>query len=325
MTSEKFLNRFKCLGLIGLFTFAPQQGAYAQSQGYTPPPMFEDMTQPMVRPQTDNGYIVKPKVSQTPNVPNDKALGFKPPVVKPRVSVDPDNAQIRPASAPIPVPPVKPVVPSTPSPKPMAKPAPPAAYVPSVTPPRDPAVSAITGPKTMPALPAQKVDEQVLFEPAQGDQNSNEPTLFDRQQERAQKEPEKDFQPIVPRPKDNVTPIDFEKGAQGALKKIYTFEPGQISMDHVETDELAAGVVKQLDNPEHKDWRVQIKSFATPYGEGLSSDRRIALSRALSLRSSLIAQGVPALRIDVLAQGLEAQSDKPGDRIDLYLYGPQPK
>ena len=107
------------------------------------------------------------------------------------------------------------------------------------------------------------------------------------------------------------------------LKKIIPFQPGQIGLPQAEADPIVAGIVKQLDGEDKKDWRVQIRSYATPHGTGLSSDRRIALSRALSLRTTMIAQGVPASAIDVSAEGLQSQSGGPPDRVDVYLYGPK--
>lgn len=242
-----------------------------------------------------------------------------------------------------PVPPKKPDVPVksgdddrtvTPSNKPAAVPAPSPALEESKTPApvsaedsrtapiRDPHVSAIKGPKTMPALPTGEVAAEPLFK---AEENPAEPTMFERQQMKAQEDVKKDtveLVPVVPRPKEGVTPASFETGEQGALKKSLSFQPGQIRLEEAQTDEIAAGVVKELEGEDKEDWRVQIRSYATPSGTGLASDRRIALNRALSLRSSLIAQGIPAGKIDVMAEGqAPAQGGAPADRIDLYLYG----
>lgn len=186
---------------------------------------------------------------------------------------------------------------------------------------RDPKESAIKGPVEMPAIPAQSVDTKVLFDDKKA--AAPEPTILERQQEAVKNE--KALVPIVPRPKDGVAPATFEAGdKQNVLKKSIPFNPGQIALGDADIDPIAAGVVKEMDKEDNKDWRVRISAFATPYGNGLSSDRRIALSRALSLRTSLITQGVAASKIDVLAEGLQSDG-KPGDRIDLYLYGPEGK
>ncbi len=175
----------------------------------------------------------------------------------------------------------------------------------------------------MPALPAGNVDQQTTFNPEEHRTiGVTEETMLETRQKQAEQEKTLEQKPFVPAPKAGVTPTSFESGEQGALKKTVLFEPGQIGLPAPDADPIAAGVVKELDKDDKKDWRVQIRSYATPHGAGLSSDRRIALSRALSLRSTLITQGVAASRIDVLSNGLEIDSKGPGDRIDLYLYGP---
>ena len=49
-----------------------------------------------------------------------------------------------------------------------------------------------------------------------------------------------------------------------------------------------------------------------------SQARRLSLSRALTVRSYLISQGVRSTRIDVRALGARA-SDGPADRVDLLI------
>lgn len=430
MNFEKFLKRFSLLSVS--FLALGSAPVLAQNDpGYAPPPMFEDMTPPMVRPEGRDGYLVVPKKSDNTKLPSAPAptASEKPSVVIPRVSVDPDavpvqprQAQPQPAPAPVvapvaptppvavqqpkmmqpiieeaaptpqpaprkvsrppekvavpapkpaavpaPVPPQKPVietakeqtpaVPATPVAPPAPKeelvqestppPLPPVAEKPVNKPveklveetpptppvpvknaepprtagpvPRDPDVSAIKGPKTMPSMPASNVDQQVMFDTAKAPE---EETLLQRQQKEPKEEATLTPKPFVPAPKAGVAPATFEPGEQGALKKTIVYKPGQIGLSDAEVDPVAAGVVNELDKDEKKEWRVQIKSFATATGTGLSSDRRTSLSRALSLRSTLIAQGVSASRIDVLSQGMDTDGKGPEDRIDLYLYGP---
>ncbi len=415
--SSKLSDLLKGSAFVALALMAFASESHAQNTGYSPPPMFEDMTPPMVRPESKDGNIVPKMESVDPQLPPPTI--DRPPVVAPRVSINPDmprpapvepiapDAPSRPvvpafdapattapvAPAPVtptppkmmqpiieapkvkrekpaaekkeiksPVPPEKPSAPEKkadvpPQPAPIAPesniqdemplptPAPAPAPAPVVTTPeskksssgntvtkpaasneesrinptgRDPSVSAIQGPKTMPALPTQNVDGQVTFD---AKPPVEEPTILERQQDAAKKS--EILEPIVPRPKDGVAPASFEGGEKGALKKIIPYNPGQIGLDAKDADPIAAGVVKELDDEEKAAWRVQIKSYATPHGNGLSSDRRIALSRALSLRSTLIAQGVGAAKIDVLAEGLQSDNKGPPDRIDLYLYEPK--
>jgi hypothetical protein len=283
--------------------------------------MFDDMTPPMVRPEKPSGNLVEKKVSPPPVV---EKMQEKPVVVAPRVSVDPDAPKIR----QIPIPPKKPAA------APVVSQAPAPSMPASEKPKYE---SAIKGPKTMPALPAEKVDTQVLYN---GDEDKGaQLTIFERQQKMAAEEKKTATQavttvpanissgkavepidPVVPRPKDSSSAVRFETETQQALKKVIHYEPGQIRLVEGVTNSIAAGVVKELDTEDKRDWRVHIKSYATPHGDGISSDKRIALSRALSLRSSLIEQGVPANRMDVLAEGIPADGTKGVDRIDLYLY-----
>jgi hypothetical protein len=392
---ERFSNLFnKLLDVVALvamtFLILPIS-AHGQDPGYAPPPMFDDMTPPMVRPLGQDGYIVAPKSSTNTQLPEPTPQ--RAPIVTPRVSIDPDKPRpvapppippapqkpvpaeisppvlVPPAPAVVPAPPVAPTIAPAPEKPKMMKPiveetyikrekpapkkekpkkteeprteevkkavppsapskpdipagtdqiTPPSAEAPVIKPvPRDPSQSAIQGPKTMPALPTEGVDEQVIF-----DAKTPPPeTIMERHQKEAEKKTEK-LMPIVPAPNPNVKPAAFDNGEQGVLKKSIPFQPGQIGLTDADADPIIAGVVKELDEEEKADWRVQIRSFATPHGDGLSSDRRISLSRALSLRSSMITQGVPASKIDVMAEGLQTDPSKPGDRIDLYLYGP---
>ena len=405
MISASFSNPSKLFllllcGVAGL-AFAPS--AQAQDPNYAPPPMFDDMTPPMVRPQGEDGYLVTPKASPNTQLPDPTPP--RAPVVVPRVSVDPDSERPAPAPAPVtkpapapsapvktqaPVAPVKPVAPSAPAQvtappaivapapkapemmkpiveetyikreKPAAKkdtakksneeprtesvgkpkatpapskpvapvkpqnndkaPPPPSAEAPVIEPvKRDPSQSAIQGPKTMPALPTGNVDQQVIFE----DTPETPETIMERHSREVQGKKVETLTPIVPAPNPNVTPAKFEPGEQGVLKKIIPYQPGQISLPETDADPIVAGIVKQLEENDREKWRVQIRSFATPHGAGLSSDRRIALSRALSLRSTMITQGVPASSIDVSAEGLQTTAGGPPDRVDVYLYGPK--
>lgn len=260
-----------------------------------------------------------------PIVPPSSTTAPAEQVVVPPVPVESAPAPVIPApqpSAPV-------VIPSPPEALPV--PAPTTPSVPAAKPSsaddrtqpvkRDPKVSAIQGPKVMPSLPVQGVEGEVTYQAAPD--NASETILERHQKEVETPEPKKEMVPIVPAPKAGVTPATFDKGEQDALKKSIVYAPGQIGLVAADADPIAAGVSTELDKEEHKDWRVQIRSYATPHGSGLSSDRRIALSRALSLRTELIRQGVAAGRIDVLAEGLQTDAGKPGDRVDLYLYGPK--
>jgi hypothetical protein len=299
----RYLRHYNFIFLAVLFL--PFSGQ-AQEAGYAPPPMFEDMTPPMVRPESATGNIVEPKVSAPPIVVDTPQ---KPVVVAPRMSVDPSVTQERKM---IPIPQKKLDI----APLAISNSVPATAFHKQVE--RE---SAIKGPKSMPALPTTMVEAEVTYNGDEGVKKKAEPTMLERNQVLRTKEPDlaktvEPIEPIVPRPKNMSAPASFVSADQGI-----SFEAGQIRIPDELTNSIAAGVVKELDAKDKAEWRVQIKSFATPHGDGISSDKRIALSRALSLRSSLIEQGVAANRIDVLAEGIKVGEAEGLDRIDLYLYG----
>lgn len=361
---------FKFLFLIPALLF-PGSGAVAQDNGYVPPPMFEDLGTPMVRPQSDTGNLVEPKASPNtqlpPETPNVKSA------IPPRVSSSPDSGRsttttrvpprpVQPVAKPVPpaaasVQKMQPIIdprdkkkpattaktkaPAAPVVKPAAKPAtekpeaaPPSQPETAIAPAkpaapkaakiepvkRDPKESAIQGPKTMPALPTEQVHTQETFQSEQQD-DAPEQTILERSQKAAAQEAKKEA-PIPPAPKKNVAPASFDEGEQGVLKRTIPFAQGQIGLSSAEIDPVAVAVSQELDAAGKEAWRVQIKAYASAYGTGVSSDKRISLSRALSLRTALIAQGIPAARIDVLAEGTQSAEGGSADRIDLYLYGP---
>jgi outer membrane protein OmpA-like peptidoglycan-associated protein len=67
-----------------------------------------------------------------------------------------------------------------------------------------------------------------------------------------------------------------------------------------------------------KDLRVQLKAYAGGDAETASQARRLSLSRALSVRSFFIEQGVRSTRIDVRALGNRVE-DGPSDRVDIFV------
>jgi outer membrane protein OmpA-like peptidoglycan-associated protein len=64
--------------------------------------------------------------------------------------------------------------------------------------------------------------------------------------------------------------------------------------------------------------RLQVRGYAAGEDGSKSSARRIALSRALSVRSYLMDKGVKAKRVDVRAMGSETDRN-PLDRVDLIF------
>lgn len=64
--------------------------------------------------------------------------------------------------------------------------------------------------------------------------------------------------------------------------------------------------------------RVEVRAFASSVGITESQARRLSLTRALAVRTSLIALGIRSTRIDVRALGSKGQTTPP-DRVDLLI------
>jgi outer membrane protein OmpA-like peptidoglycan-associated protein len=68
--------------------------------------------------------------------------------------------------------------------------------------------------------------------------------------------------------------------------------------------------------------RVQLLAYATPPNGNASKARRLSLSRALSVRAYLMAQGIASTRMDVRALGGRAK-DGPANRVDIMVVVPR--
>ena len=67
--------------------------------------------------------------------------------------------------------------------------------------------------------------------------------------------------------------------------------------------------------------KFNVLAYAPGKPDDPSTARRVSLSRAMAVRSALIADGVPSARIFVRAMGAQA-GDGPPDRVDLSVTGP---
>jgi len=64
---------------------------------------------------------------------------------------------------------------------------------------------------------------------------------------------------------------------------------------------------------------LQLLAYADGDDAATSKARRLSLSRALSVRTFLMDQGVRSTRIEVRALGNKIEGDGPRDRVDLVL------
>lgn len=95
------------------------------------------------------------------------------------------------------------------------------------------------------------------------------------------------------------------------------FEGGSAKLPDSARNSLL-GLVAKLEADQ--DLRLQIEAYAAGNSETASQARRLSLSRALSVRSYLIEQGVRSTRMDVRALGNKpSDSAAPADRVDTRL------
>jgi hypothetical protein len=152
-----------------------------------------------------------------------------------------------------------------------------------------PSKGIVKGPKTMPAVKKQRVETEVIFEP----KTKMPPNLTNRvKSHQASKKLKKE---------KRINPNNLS--AEQAWNLIFNADGNtEISEEHKKT--LLEKVIPHLDYDAQS--RVFIESFATrPNGAkaSLSADRRIALSRALMIRSYLLEQEILSNRIDMRAFG----------------------
>jgi outer membrane protein OmpA-like peptidoglycan-associated protein len=65
--------------------------------------------------------------------------------------------------------------------------------------------------------------------------------------------------------------------------------------------------------------RLQLVAYAGGGPDEANQARRLSLSRALAVRTYLIAQGVPNSRMDVRALGNRSEGGAPADRVDIVM------
>jgi outer membrane protein OmpA-like peptidoglycan-associated protein len=97
-----------------------------------------------------------------------------------------------------------------------------------------------------------------------------------------------------------------------------TFAPEQSDLSPESADSI-----KQLtaSAPPGNDTIFNVQAYAPGKADDPSTARRVSLSRAMAVRSALVADGVPSARIFVRALG-EQYGDGPPDRVDIAVNGP---
>jgi outer membrane protein OmpA-like peptidoglycan-associated protein len=95
------------------------------------------------------------------------------------------------------------------------------------------------------------------------------------------------------------------------------FAQGQSDLTQSTADAVKALVAAA---PKSDDTTFNVMAYATGVPEDPSTARRLSLSRALAVRSALMAYGVPSTHIYVRALGAE-KGDGPQDRVDVMVLG----
>lgn len=169
-----------------------------------------------------------------------------------------------------------------------------------------------SGKPAMPAVKAASVDAEVVFE----DRKITPERPVSEHVEGAKEKNQSD--PAVTAVAVETETVTLE---DGAMRVTLPFQKNVTELDAGLKAALDRDIVLILEKNET--WRAQIQSFATPVDDGLSSDRRAALSRALSVRAYLLEKGVASTRVDVRALGAKPESDQGlPDRTDIYLLKP---
>ena len=96
------------------------------------------------------------------------------------------------------------------------------------------------------------------------------------------------------------------------------FDSGAAELNNAARTELGkfAAILKKSN-----DQRLQVVAYAAGSEGEASQARRLALSRALAVRSYLIEQGISSARMDVRALGNKVEDAGPADRVDLVFIG----
>ena len=112
----------------------------------------------------------------------------------------------------------------------------------------------------------------------------------------------------------NVASVDRAAGgSEGSIHIFFDSGSSDIPAD-------ALGQITAIANALASDptQRLQLKAYAAASADSASLARRLSLTRALTVRSALIEQGVRSTRIDVRALGGKDAGDRP-DRVDIFI------
>ncbi|MBT6117743.1 MAG: OmpA family protein [Rhodospirillaceae bacterium] len=214
-----------------------------------------------------------------------------------------------------------------PTPAPAAKPAPAAAAKPAPVPapaaaPK-PAPAPAAAPKPTPAPPTPEAVASAPAKPAQGAATPPPPPPPSAAPSPPPEAAAKPAPTPAPKPAPAATPQSKPQVATapaaptpsggGEIRLLFGSDDANLSDAAKKTLSDVAQSMKADDNA-----RLQLLAYAAGAENESSKARRLSLSRALAVRSYLIAEGVRSTRIDVRALGNKTEAE-PADRVDLLI------
>ncbi|MAZ75804.1 MAG: hypothetical protein CMH31_00695 [Micavibrio sp.] len=169
----------------------------------------------------------------------------------------------------------------------------------------------VKGPKTMPAVKKKSVDAEKID---QNKVNNTQTDMLARVQTLDPVEPKKLAKDAEPETKKDILST---KEAKSLLKDrlVLIFDGASASLSDQKQEILKNKVIPVFADG---DKRLNVTAFASPQSEGLNSDKRLALSRALAVRSFLIENGISSNQINIRSLGAQT-TKQPYDRVELQL------
>lgn len=172
----------------------------------------------------------------------------------------------------------------------------------------------VKGPKIMPSNKKKVVEVEEIFKAV----DLPKPKIIKSMEIlTAPKIPElKTVDDIVDEPSliSNLPALELQSDGSHKVVVIYEGVQSKLSTKHIAL--LKGRIIPQL--KKDRDVRLLIQAYASVEADISSSDRRIALSRALEIRKYLLENNISSNRIDVRSLG--SQTDvQPLDRVEFYL------
>ena len=123
---------------------------------------------------------------------------------------------------------------------------------------------------------------------------------------------------VDPKPSSTAAPAVSAGGsADSPLQLVFDAGSDALSAeDQAKLKALVAGLGNRVETD--SGLRVMLKAYASGSNRTASQARRLSLSRALAVRTYLIGEGLPGMRMDVRALGAKTEGT-PEDRVDVVV------